>query len=149
MESVCARHLAGAGFALLLTVGSAGAAGNDADALISGEQVVNERDASSRAGAPEDAGNAETPETYPSIKLPDPPETRARPARGPVLDEIIVTAQKRPQTLADVPISVTAISGEKLRDAGIENLSDLSEYAPNFKLVEGGLVPLIYMRGVG
>ncbi|MGJ8670174.1 MAG: TonB-dependent receptor [Oceanococcus sp.] len=76
------------------------------------------------------------------------PEVRA-PHRGRVLEEIIVTAQKREQSLTDVPISVSALSGEKLRDAGIENLSDLSEYAPNFKLVEGGLVPLIYMRGVG
>ncbi|RZO85700.1 MAG: TonB-dependent receptor [Oceanococcus sp.] len=78
------------------------------------------------------------------------PTPSARPAqRGRVLEEIIVTAQKREQSLTDVPISVSALSGEKLRDAGIENLSDLSEYAPNFKLVEGGLVPLIYMRGAG
>ncbi len=85
-----------------------------------------------------------------SITLDEEPAPSARPAqRGRVLEEIIVTAQKREQNLTDVPISVSALSGEKLRDAGIENLSDLSEYAPNFKLVEGGLVPLIYMRGVG
>lgn len=66
-----------------------------------------------------------------------------------ILEEIVVTAQKRAQVLADVPVSLTAISGEKLTDAGIENLSDMSEYTPNFKLVDSGLIPNIYMRGVG
>lgn len=80
---------------------------------------------------------------------PQPTPAARQPERSRVLEEIIVTAQKREQSLTDVPLSVSALSGEKLRDAGIENLSDLSEYAPNFKLVEGGLVPLIYMRGVG
>jgi len=35
---------------------------------------------------------------------------------GMVLDEIIVTAQKREQSLEDVPASVSAISGEVIRD---------------------------------
>ncbi len=87
------------------------------------------------------------PATITLAESPQPTPPAAQ--RGRVLEEIIVTAQKRAQSLTDVPISVSALSGEKLRDAGIENLSDLSEYAPNFKLVEGGLVPLIYMRGVG
>ena len=79
-----------------------------------------------------------------TITLDEQAQPSPRPAhQGRVLEEIIVTAQKRAQNLTDVPISVSALSGEKLRDAGIENLSDLSEYAPNFKLVEGGLVPLI------
>ncbi|WP_372798494.1 TonB-dependent receptor plug domain-containing protein, partial [Litorivivens sp.] len=65
------------------------------------------------------------------------------------LEEVVVTAQKRSQSLTDVPVSVTALSGDRLSDAGIENLSDLSEYAPNFKLVDSGFIPNIYMRGVG
>lgn len=107
-------------------------------------------------GAPDNQPRATASPTPPpqreaaAITLEEEPTPSARPAqRGRVLEEIIVTAQKREQSLTDVPISVSALSGEKLRDAGIENLSDLSEYAPNFKLVEGGLVPLIYMRGVG
>lgn len=65
------------------------------------------------------------------------------------LEEVLVTAQKRSQSLGDVPVSVTALSGDRLADAGIENMSDLSEYAPNFKLVDAGFIPNIYMRGVG
>lgn len=65
------------------------------------------------------------------------------------LEEVIVTAQKRAQSLSDVPVSVTAFGGDRLADAGIENLSDLSEYTPNFKLVDAGFIPNVYMRGVG
>ncbi len=65
------------------------------------------------------------------------------------LEEVVVTAQKRAQSLQDVPISVSAVGGEKLADAGIENLQDLSAYVPNLKIVEGGLVPQMYIRGIG
>lgn len=67
----------------------------------------------------------------------------------PVLEEIVVTAQKRAESLSDVPVSVTAVTGDKITKAGISNLADLSEYTPNFKLVPGGLIPNVYMRGVG
>jgi iron complex outermembrane recepter protein len=65
------------------------------------------------------------------------------------LEEVVVTAQKRAQSLQDVPISVSAVGGEKLAEAGIENLQDLSAYVPNLKIVEGGLVPQMYIRGIG
>lgn len=65
------------------------------------------------------------------------------------LEEVLVTAQKRVESLSDVPVSVTALDGDKLQKAGISNLSDLSDYTPNFKMVEGGLLPNVYMRGVG
>ena len=67
----------------------------------------------------------------------------------PVLEEVVVTAQKRAESLSDVPVSVTAVSADKINKAGITNMADLSEYTPNFKLVPGGLVPNVYMRGVG
>lgn len=65
------------------------------------------------------------------------------------LEEVIVTAQKRTESLQDVPISVSAVGGEKIAQAGIENLQDLSAYVPNLKIVEGGLVPQMYIRGIG
>lgn len=78
------------------------------------------------------------------------PIALAGPAFGkPVLEEIVVTAQKRAESLSDVPVSVTAVSADKINKAGISNMADLSEYTPNFKLVPGGLIPNVYMRGVG
>ena len=37
----------------------------------------------------------------------------------PMLEEVIVTAQKRAESLQDVPISVSAMSGEKINNTGI------------------------------
>lgn len=54
--------------------------------------------------------------------------------RRPQLDEIVVTAQKRAENVQDVPISVSALSGETLKDNNIDNLNDLSLYTPNVKL---------------
>ena len=51
------------------------------------------------------------------------------------IDEIIVTAQKREQRLIDVPISISAISGEELDGASIQNIADLSYAVPNLSAV--------------
>ena len=42
------------------------------------------------------------------------------------LEEVIVTAQKRAESLQDVPISMTAISGDKISEANIQTMGDLS-----------------------
>jgi len=66
------------------------------------------------------------------------------------IDEIIVTAQKREQRLIDVPISISAISGEDLDNAGIQNIADLSYAVPNLSTVEVGPgFQYVIIRGVG
>jgi outer membrane receptor protein involved in Fe transport len=65
------------------------------------------------------------------------------------LDEIVVTAQKREESLQDVPLSVAAISGDKLLEAGIQRMDDLKAYVPNFQMTETGIANNIYIRGVG
>lgn len=66
-----------------------------------------------------------------------------------VLEEIIVTAQKREESLRDVPISVNAVSGEKLAEAGIARLDDLKAYVPNLQVTETGIANNFYIRGIG
>ncbi len=66
-----------------------------------------------------------------------------------VLEEIIVTAQKRKESLQDVPISVNAISGEKIAEAGIVRLDDLKAYVPNLQVTETGIANNFYIRGIG
>jgi outer membrane receptor protein involved in Fe transport len=69
--------------------------------------------------------------------------------QGAVLEEIIVTAQKREESLQDVPISVNAVSGEKLAEAGIVRLDDLRAYVPNLQVTETGIANNFYIRGIG
>lgn len=67
---------------------------------------------------------------------------------APALDEVVVTAQKRVQKLEDVPISLTAINGEKLEDAGIVSVSGISDYTPSFNMTQTGIGTNIAIRGI-
>ncbi len=65
------------------------------------------------------------------------------------LEEVIVTAQKRVESLQDVPISITAVSGQKMDDAGIFKIEDLQTFTPNLSMTETGISTQIYIRGIG
>ena len=73
----------------------------------------------------------------------------AQSASSQRLEEVIVTAQKRAESLQDVSVSVTAISGEKLSDFGIARLEEITSYVPNFVMSETGIGTTIYIRGIG
>jgi len=69
------------------------------------------------------------------------------------LEEIIVTAQKREQSLRDIPASVTAIPAEQIDEllsAG-ENIRALAARAPslNVESSNGRQSPRFYIRGIG
>jgi len=64
------------------------------------------------------------------------------------LDEIIVTAQKREQTLADVPISLTVIKGTELTERGISNFEELAPLVPNFEVAFDTIRSFVSVRGV-
>jgi iron complex outermembrane recepter protein len=54
------------------------------------------------------------------------------------LSDIVVTAQRREQSLQQVPLSVTAIDGATLERARIEDLTAYAALVPNFKAVNYG-----------
>ncbi len=66
-----------------------------------------------------------------------------------MLEEVIVTAQKRVESLQDVPISVSAMSGEKMEDNSILDLEELTQYIPNVNINQGRATPNLFIRGVG
>ncbi len=70
-----------------------------------------------------------------------------------MLEEIVVTAQKREQSLQDVPISVSALAGDKIKDfaAGGEDIRLLSSRVPglNAESSNGRVAPRFYIRGLG
>ncbi len=64
------------------------------------------------------------------------------------LEEITVTAQKRAESLSDVPISVSAITGDKLVESGIQRSEDLTSYVPNFTVTQDPIGDKINIRGI-
>ena len=49
------------------------------------------------------------------------------------LEEIVVTAQKREQNLQDVPVSVSAFTGDQLKEAAIKDVFDLQANTPGLR----------------
>ncbi len=65
------------------------------------------------------------------------------------LEEIVVTAQRRQESLQDVPISVVALSAEALADRGILDTQALPEIVPSVQYVSSGPSSIFFVRGVG
>lgn len=70
-------------------------------------------------------------------------------SRAQQLEEIVVTAQKREQSAQDVPISITAVSGQQLRLSGAGNLEGLSDSLPNVDIADSPGVTRVVIRGLG
>jgi len=67
------------------------------------------------------------------------------------LTTVTVTAQKRAQDIQDVPISISAYGAEFIEESGVETLSDIALYSPNFSIAKSAQVTnqRIIVRGVG
>lgn len=68
---------------------------------------------------------------------------------APEIEEIVVTAQKREEKLQDVPIAVTAVSGDVLESAGVQMEATLSRITPNLTVTFNANFVAPYLRGVG
>jgi len=67
-----------------------------------------------------------------------------------MLEEIIVTAQKREQSLQEVPISVTAIGEQAIQEGKITGVQDVALETPNFTMTQFNIgEPQYYIRGIG
>ena len=70
-------------------------------------------------------------------------------AQGNVLEEVVVTAQKREQSLQDVPISVAVTSGESIEKQNLTDLGELAAQTPNIIITDAPGSDQLYIRGVG
>ena len=66
-----------------------------------------------------------------------------------VLEEIVVTAQKREQSIQDVGMAITALGQDRLVDAQVQNIQDLQGMAPGLTLGETFGFAQIMVRGIG
>lgn len=75
--------------------------------------------------------------------------TAAGPAVAQELEEIVVTAQRREQSLQEVPISLEAISGQDLLDQGYRTMDDLAEFSPSIEIDVRMQDQNVSIRGMG
>jgi outer membrane receptor protein involved in Fe transport len=87
--------------------------------------------------------------------LPHPAAAQDSPAdqsTAPSLQEIVVTAQRREQSLESVPYSISVVSGNQLSDAGVTDIASLTSQVPGLSIYDlgtrlsGAVFPII--RGI-
>lgn len=80
------------------------------------------------------------------ISLPAVPEVAA----DGLMEEVVVTARKREESLMDAPLSVSALSTSDLTRFQVDDLGDIQNIIPNLSLNMGDAAnAVIYIRGVG
>lgn len=79
--------------------------------------------------------------------------TRAQPAAtGPAIEEIVVTARRREENLQDVPMAVTALTGQALELRGVPDLTDVAQIVPSVTIEPSRATNstlTAFIRGVG
>ncbi|MCX2982585.1 TonB-dependent receptor [Halieaceae bacterium IMCC14734] len=66
-----------------------------------------------------------------------------------VLEEVVVTAQKREEGLQDVPIAVQAFTSESLDRLTAQDIGDLDAFTPNVEIPRSSNQPSYKIRGIG
>jgi iron complex outermembrane recepter protein len=70
-------------------------------------------------------------------------------AQDATLEEITVTAQKREETLAQVPIAVSVLSADMIQQRHITSVADLQSLVPDLHVGTSPFQPVVQIRGVG
>ncbi len=73
----------------------------------------------------------------------------AQEAAGDGIEEILVTAQRRTQSLQDVPIAMQVVDSTLIKDVAAENLGDLNGFVPGLVISDGSPTqPRYQIRGI-
>ena len=93
--------------------------------------------------------NGQAPlETIP-VPAAQPEREAPKPSRR-VIEEVVVTAQKIEQNLSDVPVSVTALQGDFIKNNAVSDLTEASTYVPNVRVESTSPTsPQVFIRGFG
>lgn len=85
----------------------------------------------------------------------DAPEPVAEEDQAARLNTVTVTARRKEESLQDVPVSVSAFSGEDLKERSIEDISTVSDFTPNLTFDTAGnaaatsALAQVFIRGIG
>jgi iron complex outermembrane receptor protein len=69
-----------------------------------------------------------------------------------MLEEVVVTARKREESLQETPVAVSAFTGDSLQELGIRDISDLTKVVPNVDMYSGNGTTgsgNVFIRGIG
>lgn len=68
-----------------------------------------------------------------------------------MLEEVVVTARRREESLQDLPLSVAAITADAMQAQGIYDIMDITDHVPNVNFTNTGRrgVTALYIRGIG
>lgn len=70
-------------------------------------------------------------------------------AQTAALEEIVVTSTKRVETIREIPLSVSVVTGETLENYGLQDPGDLSQTIPGLTVTSNGSGKNITLRGIG
>ncbi|HSW12843.1 MAG TPA: TonB-dependent receptor [Solimonas sp.] len=117
------------------------------------EEQAQQETAAQVAEPAEPAEAIETVETIPVQPLhPEKePAPLAEAPHRPQIEEIIVTATKREQSVREIPLSIAALTGEKLEELGAHKLKDFIQLVPGMNTQDeiAGIPRKLSVRGVG
>ena len=58
-------------------------------------------------------------------------QSQTAPAAANAIEEIVVTAQRREESVQDVPVSITAFGAQAIRDMRVDDPAGLAQHVPN------------------
>ena len=71
-------------------------------------------------------------------------------AQERTIEEVVVTATKRPESLQDIPISVNAFTGDQIEAAGVKDIRDIAGQTPGLQIKSRGETEgSVFIRGIG
>lgn len=65
------------------------------------------------------------------------------------LEEVVVTAQRREESLQKTSLALQVVSGEEMKNAGLTDVGSLETVVPGLQIGMAGATPQVYIRGVG
>ena len=90
-----------------------------------------------------------------SLSLATTGHSQTQGAAAALIEEVVVTARKRVESLVDTPIAITALSGDAMEARGMTQLSDIAATTPSLTFVDvtsitgSSSASVVYLRGVG
>ena len=73
----------------------------------------------------------------------------AQPVTDDVLEEVVISGQRRSESLQTVPVAVSALGSEQLLQSGVQTFSDLQALTPSLAISDGPGGRYLNIRGVG